>query len=359
LINVTVNETVDQESRTRKRDRQGLNMAVSCLGVTVGQTWHSEWTDDPHAVQQTGKVPTGLRPVGGPYGTDHPLVDELGRHADQAEMLSLREWVGTSGAAFDPGAGRTINLGTALLMGLVNLRTGHWWDSGISEAARVGFPATSLLRRVIYLMPRYFATQSLLIFEWLARYPGPWERFWHLSDGGLFENLAGYELVRRRVPRIILCDSTADPDYQFSDFAEFVRKVRIDFNAHISPFSVTEIKQHVPALLQKHLGTLNDLKPVAGGPRIVAKHAALFWIDYPDDPSGRRSVLLFFKASQTGDESVVIQSYHETHTDFPHESTADQFFDEAQWECYRELGEHMGMSAFAGSWFWRIPVSAV
>ena len=27
------------------------------------------------------------------------------------------------------------------------------------------------------------------------------------------------------------------------------------------------------------------------------------------------------------------------HPDFPHQSTADQFFDEAQWESYRKLGE--------------------
>lgn len=31
--------------------------------------------------------------------------------------------------------------------------------------------------------------------------------------------------------------------------------------------------------------------------------------------------------------------------DFPHQSTADQQFDEAQFECYRSLGQHIGAEA--------------
>ena len=41
------------------------------------------------------------------------------------------------------------------------------------------------------------------------------------------------------------------------------------------------------------------------------------------------------------------------HPAFPHESTADQFFDEAQWESYRRLGEHIASRVFedvAGGW---------
>jgi hypothetical protein len=39
--------------------------------------------------------------------------------------------------------------------------------------------------------------------------------------------------------------------------------------------------------------------------------------------------------------------YGTSHTSFPNESTADQFFDEAQWESYRRLGEHAGAILFA------------
>ena len=44
----------------------------------------------------------------------------------------------------------------------------------------------------------------------------------------------------------------------------------------------------------------------------------------------------------TGDEDEVINEYRDRNPDFPHESTADQFFDEDQFESYRALGEHIG-----------------
>jgi hypothetical protein len=68
-------------------------------------------------------------------------------------------------------------------------------------------------------------------------------------------------------------------------------------------------------------------------------------------------VLLYLKATVTGDESPDVAHYHATRPEFPHESTGDQFFDEAQWESYRQLGEHLATPLFAErSWFWKIPL---
>lgn len=366
LINVTINQTLDFGSRLRKRDRKGLSMAVSSLGVSIGEHWHSKWTGSPEPGRSGArKVPAGLDPIARPAGGVHPLVDEMDRAADRAEMLSLRQWIGISGAAIDPGQGRTTHIGTALLMGLLNMRTGHWWDSGISAADRIGWPMLSPIRRFLYLIPRYFATQSLIISEWLARYPGPWERFWHVSDGGYFENLAAYELVRRRVPRMIVCDGGADPSYEFEDFAELVRKVRIDFGARIESFTEAELDALVAGGLisravRECLATVVQLKPPSDGSgRITASsaaHAALCWVHYPHSTSATRSLLLYVKASVTGREPDDIRNYHRTHPEFPHESTGDQSFDEAQWESYRKLGEHVGAELFADDWFWKIPL---
>ena len=358
FINVTINQTLDSGSRLRKRDRQGVSMAVSSIGLSIGEKWHCTWTDASEAgSNEKRKVPSGLKAVGAHVGCNHPLVDELGRDADRAEMLSLRQWVGISGAAIDPGRGRTTNLGAALLMGMVNLRTGYWWDSGIAESARSGFPDISFSRRILYLVPRFFATQCLLIFEWIARYPGPWQRFWHVSDGGFFENLACYELVRRQVPRIIICDGGADPDYEFSDLAELARKIRIDFNARLEPFTASELSAlsgSVPAEALSQIGTLNDMRPSSDNGGNSTKHASLFWVHYPDQPTRRRSLLMFIKATATGDEPIDVQHYKRSHPEFPHESTSDQFFDEAQWESYRKLGEHYSSKIFVSDWFWRI-----
>jgi hypothetical protein len=48
--------------------------------------------------------------------------------------------------------------------------------------------------------------------------------------------------------------------------------------------------------------------------------------------------LIYIKAGITGEEPPDIHQYSLTHKDFPHETTANQFFNEAQFESYRHLG---------------------
>jgi hypothetical protein len=43
---------------------------------------------------------------------------------------------------------------------------------------------------------------------------------------------------------------------------------------------------------------------------------------------------------------VDVRNYAAVHADFPNESTTDQFFDDAQWESYRSLGEEAGKTVF-------------
>jgi len=51
--------------------------------------------------------------------------------------------------------------------------------------------------------------------------------------------------------------------------------------------------------------------------------------------------MLILKPALTGDEPMDVAYYHNLNPAFPHEPTLDQFFDEAQWEAYRKLGEHV------------------
>ena len=66
-------------------------------------------------------------------------------------------------------------------------------------------------------------------------------------------------------------------------------------------------------------------------------------IEYPD---GNTGVLLLIKPTLKGNEPPDITQYKMRNTAFPHESTGDQFYDEAQWEAYRRLGEHAALTAF-------------
>jgi hypothetical protein len=58
------------------------------------------------------------------------------------------------------------------------------------------------------------------------------------------------------------------------------------------------------------------------------------------------------------DEPADVLHYLLAHPDFPQEPTSDQYFDEAQWESYRRLGEHIASRLFqerapdgSGGWY--------
>jgi hypothetical protein len=56
-----------------------------------------------------------------------------------------------------------------------------------------------------------------------------------------------------------------------------------------------------------------------------------------------RGTLLYIKTSLTGDEPGDVLEYKLRQSVFPHQSTANQFFDESQFESYRALGQHTAM----------------
>jgi hypothetical protein len=74
-------------------------------------------------------------------------------------------------------------------------------------------------------------------------------------------------------------------------------------------------------------------------------HCSVGRITYANGSRGR---LIYLKASLTGDEGVDVQQYHATHPAFPHETTADQFFSDDQFESYRKLGDHVTAMTFRG-----------
>ena len=101
----------------------------------------------------------------------------------------------------------------------------------------------------------------------------------------------------------------------------------------------------------RFIGTVEDFgltTPDAPG-RLSAgccrAHALLAWVRY-DGSADPGSLILFLKPSIMGDEPLDVLNYRQQHTGFPQESTIDQFFDEAQWECYRQLGQHVGEALF-------------
>ena len=62
-------------------------------------------------------------------------------------------------------------------------------------------------------------------------------------------------------------------------------------------------------------------------------------INYSD---GSQADLVYIKTTLLEDLSEDLNGYRRLHPGFPDESTADQFFDETQFEAYRELGYQVG-----------------
>lgn len=139
-----------------------------------------------------------------------------------------------------------------------------------------------------------------------------------LSDGGHFDNMGIYELIRRRCSTIILSDAEEDSGVICEGLANAIRRCYIDFGV--------EIIIDTDAITSK-----DDKTGFSKG------HTAQGWIRYPD---GTEGTLIYIKTVLTGDEPVDIREYAKKNSSFPRRLTGDQFFDEAQFESYRKLGYH-------------------
>lgn len=369
LVNVTINESLDAKSRLQQNDRRGISMAAGPAGISAGVRHHvvlSEPTRSEESKLTAIVFPENDDSSGGPFrmfeyasesGSDKSRVHYGGRH------LSLGQWAGISGAAFSTGMGSRTSLGLSFIAGFFNVRLGFWWDSGVDPARR----GRTVRSRLGECFTRAFPVQSYLLDEFFARFHGTARRWWHLSDGGHFENTGAYELIRRRLPLIVIIDAGADPDYACEDLANLIRKARIDFDAEIefldaealralrghgeresfgslAYFGTLEMLRRGPwseAPIPSTGGTTPATQPVFGPSdrsRRSLAHAALAWVRY-EGRSKPHSLLVYIKPTLVGDETPDIAHYHTANQNFPQQTTTDQFFDEAQWESYRKLGE--------------------
>ena len=363
LINVTVNETLDGRTGIQNNDRRGVGMAIGPAGLSAGIKHHivinkAGWSCFP---------PRGFRVF-------NYAESNLSGPEPPFEPLTLGQWTGLSGAAFSTGLGARTSLGLSLLAGFFNIRLGYWWDSGVDPVSRFvpGRWRTFLARLRPGSKPDYgnlvtgtlqkswigrifnwaLALQSYLFDEFVARFHGTGRRWWYISDGGHFENMGAYELLRRRLPLIFIVDAEADADYQFEGLANLVRKARLDFSAEIRFVDDVATRWGEPGLNQC-FGSLEMVRPgskkvdvPSQDPKNSARHAALAQVCY-DGADTPASWIIYIKPSLSGDEPADITQYRSENPEFPQQPTSDQFFDEAQWESYRRLGEHIGRKIFA------------
>ena len=227
------------------------------------------------------------------------------RPRDANDTMSLGKAISISGAAASPNMGYNTSPIVAFMLTMFNFRLGWWFPNPRYD--------TNSTFHGVYLLLELFGLAN--------------ENRNHvnLSDGGHFENLAIYELIRRRVKVIIACDGECDSEMAFGSLGNLIRICQTDFGAEID-IDVNSIKKDKDTDLSR-------------------AHCAVGRITYSN---GSQGYLIYLKSSVTGDEDVGVEQYRAGHPDFPHETTADQFFSEDQFEAYRRLGHHIAEMTFRG-----------
>jgi hypothetical protein len=231
--------------------------------------------------------------------------------------ITLGTAMAISGAAVSSNMGYHSSPALSFLLTLFNVRLG-WW---------LGNPGPAGDRHLLGSKAPYeregpfFALRPLL--SELFGLTSDESPYVYLSDGGHFEDLGLYEMVRRRCRWIVVCDADQDKTRGFEDLGNAVRKIWIDLGVRIT-FADAPLLQAAA-----------DAKPVQ------IPYFALGTIDYINEPNPNvgPGKILYIKPAVRGDEEAAeVIAYKRANPDFPAQSAGDQWFDEAQLEAHRRLG---------------------
>jgi hypothetical protein len=237
------------------------------------------------------------------YGGKEPELN------DDKTGISLGTAITISGAAASPSMGYNSAPATAFLMTLFNVRLGAWLANPAAEMIgkeEVKGGPTSALKPLL--------TEALGLTD--AKSANV-----YLSDGGHFDNLGIYEMIRRRCRYILAVDADADEKFAFEDLARSVRFAAIDLDAKVE-FESIKMKRRDEA----------DEKSAT---------FAIGKITYAESPV-EASWLIYIKPTYYVENAPVdVRSYGAVNPTFPHETTLDQWFGESQFESYRRLGEYL------------------
>jgi len=230
------------------------------------------------------------------------------RSSDYFGGVTLGGAITISGAAANPNMGYASSPLLSMVMMLFNARLGAW-SANPGDAGRGLWFKTS---------PTYSIRPFIDEAFGLTNDKNQWV---NLSDGGHFENLGVYEMVLRRCRTIIVVDGSADPAFHFDDLGNAIRKIRIDMGISIEFPELSITPETTPRSRHCAIGSIG-YKAVDGSP-------------------AEDGVLIYIKASLTGNEPRDVLNYAKQNPAFPQEPTSDQWFDESQFESYRRLGYHV------------------
>jgi hypothetical protein len=249
-----------------------------------------------------------------------PLGYRDSKHYAKGEAggITLGTAMAISGAAASPNMGYHSSPLITLIMTLLNVRLGWWLGNPKNpQAAKLDGPSSA----IAWMLSEAFGLTT------------DKKDFIYLSDGGHFENLGLYEMVRRRCRYIIVSDAGCDPTCALEDLGNAVRKIEIDLGVRITFRDLQKLKPRL-SVEDAQAGKTQEGQECWCVGRIGYREA-----DYKDGGGENADgYLIYIKPSFRGVESAGVRAYALAHAEFPHESTADQWFGESQFESYRKLG---------------------
>jgi len=306
----TLNLTTGEDLATQ--ERKGTSFAFTPLYSGYSVSWTDG--DEKSSVSYNGYVPTQ-------------------DYAYSGKGISLDTAVAISGAAVNPNMGYNSNPALAFLMTFFNVRLG-WWISNTRKKNQ--WPAGNTRPT-----PQFAAWY---LFRELFGKVNDAAPYVNLSDGGHFDNMGLYELVRRRCRYIIVCDAEEDREMKFEGIGAAITKCRADFGADIDldlrPLQIQEETGY--SKVHCVVGTIQYPPPPGAKSEAEKRTSCQCLDDTDDDPY--TGYIVYMKSSLVGDEPPDLLTYQLKHKVFPQDSTADQWFQETQFEAYRRLGHHISMA---------------
>jgi len=279
LINTTVNLPQSQAPNLRGRDSDFFVFTRDYCGGPI-----------------CGYVPTAE-------------IERLDPHFDLGTAMAV------SGAAASSNMGVKTMHAFRFLLTLTNIRLGYWLRNPRRAHWR-------WLSRVLG------APGPVHLFSEMAGWMHEQGRYLNLSDGGHIENLAIYELLRRRCKYVVVVDAGQEPGMEAADLLLVQRYAAIDLGIEVE-FDLSDLMLDEKQRTTRAYAVLGKIRyePAKGDA------SALGW-------------LVYLKLAVVGGEPGYVGDYRRQHPDFPHQSTGDQIYEEAQFEAYRALGEAAAKSLF-------------
>jgi hypothetical protein len=227
--------------------------------------------------------------------------------------------VALSGAAVSSGLGFLTFFAQSFVTTLFNLRLGLWMDNPRQYEKQK--PPRNLESKVSWL--------AYLWDEMCGRI-NERRKLVNLTDGAhTDDNIGLYPLFQRRCRFILAGDAGEDPQGKCESLMAVLRQVKIDFGVEVD----IDVESLKPGSFDREEKTSTESQ----------SHFAIGKITYPptpDHPKELEGWLIYFRPSVVkGDPASILKYWQRYPLDFPHPSTADQFFDEEQFEIQRLLGE--------------------